>query len=110
MVSVDPRIFRAYDIRGKAHEQLTSDACRAIGQAFGTVLNARKEGDFASAVVGSDARTHSPEFLEAVVEGLTSTGCRVLLMGQTPSPLNYFTICTRALDGGMQVTASHNPP
>ncbi len=109
MTAVDPRIFRAYDIRGKAHDQLTADVCRSIGQAFGSVLVERCESEFPSVVVGSDARTHSPEFLNAVADGLVATGCRVLLMGETPSPINYFTICTRKLDGGVQITASHNP-
>jgi phosphomannomutase / phosphoglucomutase len=59
--------------------------------------------------VGRDARTHSPELEAAVITGLLSTGCEVLTIGQTPSPLNYFTICTGNYDGGVQVTASHNP-
>ncbi|MDB4978530.1 MAG: phosphomannomutase / phosphoglucomutase [Candidatus Peribacteria bacterium] len=109
MADIDPRIFRAYDIRGKAHLQLTSEACNLIGQAFGGVVTERTTDEFASVVVGRDARTHSPEFMNAAIAGLVAAGCRVLNMGQTPSPLNYFTICTRNLDGGVQITASHNP-
>lgn len=109
MTSLDPRIFRAYDIRGKAHTQITPDACRLIGQAFGGVLKERSTEEFPTVVVGRDARTHGPEFLNAAIDGLTSAGCRVLNMGMTPSPINYFTICKRHLDGGLQVTASHNP-
>jgi len=110
MSNIDPRIFRAYDIRGKAHTQITPDACRLIGQAFGSELREKSTtGETPIVVVGMDARTHSPEFMAAVTDGLKSAGCRVLLMGQTPSPVNYFTICTRKLDGGVQITASHNP-
>ncbi|OGJ62975.1 hypothetical protein A3A67_04555 [Candidatus Peribacteria bacterium RIFCSPLOWO2_01_FULL_51_18] len=108
---IDPNIFRAYDIRGKADKNLTVEACRLVGAAFGEVLIEKygKEHPHPSVVVGRDARTHSPKFEDALVEGLASVGCRVLRMGETPSPLNYFTICTRKLDGGVQITASHNP-
>jgi phosphomannomutase/phosphoglucomutase len=109
MTSIDPRIFRAYDIRGKAHTQLTANACKAIGQIFGTILREKYKIDHPTVVVGRDARTHSPEFLDQAIAGLVASGCHVLLMGQTPSPLNYFTICHQKLDGGLQITASHNP-
>lgn len=107
-MSLDPHIFRAYDIRGKAHSQLSAEACELIGRGFGTVLR-EMYGEQPSVVVGRDARTHGPELEEAVIKGLVSTGCRVLLIGETPSPVNYFTICHGSYDGGVQVTASHNP-
>lgn len=106
---IDPHIFRAYDIRGKAHSQLSTDACRQIGRGFGTVLRRLYKKDHPEVVVGRDARTHGPELEAAVIEGLMMAGCRVLMIGPTPSPLNYFTICERKLDGGVHVTASHNP-
>lgn len=106
---IDPRIFRAYDIRGRAHEQLTDEACRLIGQAFGSELRERTGKAMPVVCVGRDARTHGPDFERALVEGLVESGCHVELIGQTPSPVNYFTICTQHLDGGVQVTASHNP-
>ncbi len=106
---IDPRIFRAYDIRGKADEQLTGDACFQIARAFGTELVERYSIDHPRVCVGRDARTHSPIFERAVIEGLCEAGCNVLAIGQTPSPVNYFTICDQKLDGGIQVTASHNP-
>lgn len=110
MSDIDHRIFRAYDIRGKAHEQLSVDACFFIGQAFGTELHERTSKDHPSVCVGRDARTHGPELEAALVRGLVTAGCRVIMIGQTPSPVNYFTVCTQELDGGVQVTASHNPP
>lgn len=109
MTAIDPRIFRAYDIRGRAHEQLTADACRKIGHAFGSELRERTGKESPTVCVGRDARTHGPEFDDAVTQGLIDSGCTVLRIGQTPSPVNYFTICTMELDGGVQVTASHNP-
>lgn len=106
---IDPKIFRAYDIRGKADEQLTRDACFQIAHAFGTELQEHYRIDRPRVCVGRDARTHSPAFEEAVIEGLCESGCEVIAIGQTPSPVNHFTVCTQKLDGGIQVTASHNP-
>jgi phosphomannomutase/phosphoglucomutase len=106
---IDPHIFRAYDIRGKAHSQISAEACRLIGHAFGTVLRRRYKKERPEVVVGRDARTHGPDLEKAVIDGLVAAGCKVLLIGPTPSPLNYFTICDKKLDGGIQVTASHNP-
>lgn len=105
---VNPDIFRAYDIRGKAHVQLSTEACHLIGQAFGSVLRRMYAKDRPEVVVGRDARTHGPELEAAVIQGLMKSGCHVHAIGRTPSPVNYFTICEKKLDGGIQVTASHN--
>lgn len=113
MPVLDPHIFRAYDIRGKALTQLTPEACYCIGRGFGSVLRhlyAKNDKAYKpSVIVGRDARTHSPQLEEEVIRGLTEAGCHIFRIGQTPSPINYFTICTRNADGGVQVTASHNP-
>ena len=109
MTSINPHIFRAYDIRGVAGTDITTEAAHAIGQAFGTVLKEKYRIDHPAVVVGWDARLSSPALAEAATEGLLAAGCHVLVMSQTPSPLNYFTICTQNLDGGVQITASHNP-
>lgn len=108
---IDSRIFRAYDIRGVALTQLTEEACLQIGYAFGQVLIERygKEHEKPTVVVGRDARTHSPMLQERVMQGLLAAGCEVFDIGQTPSPVNYFTICTQTFDAGMHITASHNP-
>ncbi len=111
--SIDPHIFRAYDIRGKALTQLTADACEQIGRGFGSVLqelySGGKKDYHPTVVVGRDARTHSPELEAALIKGLMEAGCAVQNIGQTPSPVNYFNICTRKTDAGVQITASHNP-
>lgn len=108
---IDPHIFRAYDIRGKAGTQLTDEACLKIGQAFGCVVMRKygKEHASPTVVIGRDARTHSPGFEAKLIEGLCLAGCTVKKIGQTPSPLNYFTICNAGFDAGVQITASHNP-
>jgi len=106
---IDSRIFRAYDIRGLAYEQITEHVSRAIGRAFGTELRLLYEKDHPTVCVGRDARTHGPAFQLAAIEGLIEAGCHVFDIGQTPTPLNYYTICTMGFDGGLQVSASHNP-
>lgn len=108
---IDPHIFRAYDIRGKAHTQLTEEACFLIGRAFGEVLQEKygKEHTHPTVAVGRDARTHGSALEAKMIEGLIASGCAVKTIGQTPSPVNYFTICNAGMDAGVQITASHNP-
>ncbi len=109
MTSINPHIFRAYDIRGKADIDITPELCRLVGRGFGSELRERYKIEHPKVVVGFDARTHSPAYAEATIEGLTSTGCIVSTIGMTPSPLDYFTVCTGNFDGSIQITASHNP-
>ena len=105
----DPRVFRAYDIRGKAGSQITPLLCEEVGAAFGAILRERTGKESPQVAVGRDARISGPDLEHALIEGLLHSGCSVLSIGPTPSPLNCFTVCTRHLDGGIQVTASHNP-
>lgn len=109
MTTVDPIIFRAYDIRGRVPEQLNPAASELVGKAFGTVLRRLEKSDHPIVVVGRDARTHGPGLEEALIAGLMSTGCIVREIGMTPTPVNYFTVATTDVAGGAQVTASHNP-
>ena len=108
MPILDPHIFRAYDIRGIAGTQLTEEGCRAIARAFGSIVRERYAIEHPRIALGRDMRSHSPGLLEAAAEGLVETGCSVLDIGQTPSPVNYFTICAQKFDGSIQITASHN--
>lgn len=109
MSHIDPHIFRAYDIRGKAGSQLTEEACTLIGKAFGSIVRETYGIDHPKIAIGRDMRPSSPALERALIDGVVSTGCHVLTIGETPSPLNYFTICRLKLDGGLQITASHNP-
>lgn len=109
MTSIDPRIFRAYDIRGVALEQLTVEAARLIARGYGSELRERMPGKTPRVCVGRDARTHGPQLERAAIDGLTEAGCDVYTIGATSSPLGYFTICDGHFDAGVQVTASHNP-
>jgi len=96
-------IFKAYDIRGKVPSELNPEIARKIGTAFAKLLSARR------IVVGQDMRTHSPAITEAVIEGIRDTGCDVTSIGLASTPMAYFAIGSNYCDGGLNVTASHNP-
>jgi phosphomannomutase len=103
----NPTILREYDIRGIVGKTLTENDARALGRSFGSL--AAEEGAKRIAV-GRDGRTHSPELEAALVEGLTATGLDVVRVGVGPSPMLYFAVETLGVEGGIQVTGSHNPP
>ncbi|BCS98228.1 phosphomannomutase [Desulfoluna limicola] len=104
---MNPTIFREYDIRGVAGEDFTeADAC-LIGKAVGSYLRGKGKTRIA---VGKDCRTTSDLYTEHLIEGLLSTGCDVTELGYCATPLLYFSIHHLKLEGGVMVTASHNPP
>ncbi|MEC7726762.1 MAG: phosphomannomutase/phosphoglucomutase [Planctomycetota bacterium] len=96
-------IFKAYDIRGTYPDQINADNAFRIGAAMVKFLNAKR------LVVGRDMRTMAPEIQDAVIEGMMSQGCDVVDIGLASTPMVYFAIGKIACDGGMAVTASHNP-
>lgn len=107
MASVSPGIFRAYDIRGIVGDDLTGEVAELVGKAFGTRVR-RAGGD--RVLVGRDGRLSGPELAERLAAGIRSTGCSVLHAGQGPTPTFYFGLHHEGVDGGIQVTGSHNPP
>lgn len=102
-------IFRQYDIRGIVGDDLNADVARAVGRAYGTIMRAENAEPNPDVVVGHDNRPSSPALVDGLIEGLTSTGLNVLDIGTVPTPLVYWTEKTLDLDGGLQVTGSHNP-
>ena len=106
-MSVEKEIFREYDIRGIVGETLDSEEALDIGRGFGTYL--RGQGG-KTVAVGRDNRLSSPDLHQAAIEGLLSTGCQVFDVGQLPTPAFYFSVIHGKTDGGLMVTASHNPP
>jgi phosphomannomutase len=104
---LDPTILREYDIRGVVGETLGPEDARAIGQSFAAVL---AEAGGRRAAVGFDGRLSSPELEAALVAGLTASGIDVTRVGLGPTPMLYFAVNTLAVDGGIMVTGSHNPP
>lgn len=95
--------FKTYDIRGRLGETLDPDIVRRIGAAFAHVLAARH------VVVGYDARASSPELCAALVEGILATGADVSHIGLCGTEEVYFATGHLGADGGVMVTASHNP-
>ena len=96
-------IFKAYDIRGRVPSELDPELARKIGNAFARFLSAKR------LVVGQDMRTHSPPLADAVAEGMRDAGCDVVRLGLASTPMTYFAIGSLPCDGGLCVTASHNP-
>src|ERR1044071_6551485 len=102
----NPTILREYDIRGIVGETLTEDDAYALGRTYGAT--ARDEGARRIAV-GRDGRTHSGMLEAALIRGLTEGGIDVMQVGMGPSPMLYFATYYLDVDGGIQVTGSHNP-
>lgn len=103
---MNPGIFREYDIRGIAGEDMTEAEVLLIGKGIGTFL--RQHG-CSKLTVGRDCRTTSDLYAEKIIEGLMSAGCDVVEIGVCPTPVFYFAIRHLEKDGGVMVTASHNP-
>jgi phosphomannomutase len=102
----DPTSLREYDIRGIVGEALGPEDARAIGRGFATLL--RRAGGTRVAV-GRDGRLSSPMLEEALIDGLTASGCDVVRTGMGPTPQLYYAEATLEVDGGIQITGSHNP-
>jgi len=104
---VNPHIFREFSIRGIADQDLTDDVAIIIGQAIGTFFRQR---DGKSLVIGRDVRNSSPRISRSLITGLLQTGIHVTDVGMVPTPVLNFATDLYAADGGVMVTASHNPP
>jgi phosphomannomutase len=101
-----PAIMREYDIRGTVGRTLGVDDAQAIGRAFGSIV---RRGGGGRVAVGRDGRLSSPDLEHALVAGLVAAGVDVVRIGLGPSPMLYHAERSLAVDGGIQVTGSHNP-
>jgi phosphomannomutase len=106
-VSLNPTIFRAYDIRGIVGVDLDAGVYRRLGQATGMYFAGQ---GLRTIVVARDARLSSPEFQEALIAGLRESGRDVIDIGQAATPVMYFAVEHLGADCGAIVSASHNPP
>ena len=102
----NPTILREYDIRGIVGDTLNESDAYALGRTF--AAKARDE-DARRIAVGRDGRTHSGMLEAALIRGLTESGIDVVQVGMGPSPMLYFATHYLDVDGGIQVTGSHNP-
>jgi phosphomannomutase / phosphoglucomutase len=101
-----PTIFREYDIRGIADDELLSPGIEQLGRAIGTHIG-RKLGKKIN--IGRDVRLSSKRLRDAIIAGLTLAGCEVTDVGEVPTPLLYYSVQHLGCDGGVMVTGSHNP-
>lgn len=102
-----PTVLREYDIRGIIGETLGPDDARAIGRGFATLLRAAGGTKVA---VGYDGRVSSPLLEHALIEGLNASGCDAVRIGLGPTPMLYYAEASADdVDGGIQITGSHNP-
>src|SRR5678815_3828477 len=102
-MQLNPDIFKAYDVRGTYPDEVHEGAARAIGAAFVAYLQAKRIG------VGRDMRLSSPSLAQAFIDGATSQGADVVDYGMIPTDMIYFGVASDKLDGGVEITASHNP-
>jgi len=103
MNTITPGIFKAYDIRGIYPGEIDEDVARLAGRAFIAYLDAKRIG------VSRDMRVSSPSVAAAFVEGARAQGADVVDYGMLGTDMMYFAVCRDGLDGGAQITASHNP-
>jgi phosphomannomutase len=103
----DPTILREYDIRGIVGETLSIDDARAIGRAFGTMV---VENGGKSVCVGYDGRLSSPDFEQAVVDGIMACGLTAVRIGLGSTPMLYYSVHVVPADAGLMISGSHNPP
>jgi phosphomannomutase/phosphoglucomutase len=99
---MNKKILKAYDIRGIYPIELDETTVNKISLAFGTLFGKR-------IVVAGDARASTPQLKESLIEGLMSAGCEVIDIGSVATPVLIFSIRYLSADGGIMVTASHNP-
>lgn len=97
------KLFGTNGIRGIVNKELTPEMAIRVGLAIGTFFNKKK------LLVGHDARTSGPMFSKSVISGLASTGCNVYFAGMAPTPALQFAVKDQGFDGGVIITASHNP-
>jgi phosphomannomutase len=100
---LDPKVFKAYDIRGIYPSELDEEGAYAIGRAYVEQFSP------ARIAVGRDMRLSSPSMAAALIRGAVDAGCEVLDLGLVGTEMVYFAVGDLELDGGVAVTASHNP-
>src|SRR5688500_1156886 len=103
---LNPHIFRAYDVRGRIGPDINADVFRQVGRAYATLI--RRNGGRTIAI-GQDNRLSSAELKAAFTAGVTAAGVNVVDIGLVTTPLLYFATAHWKLDGGANITGSHNP-
>ncbi|MEK7085286.1 MAG: phosphomannomutase, partial [Patescibacteria group bacterium] len=111
-MNINPSIFKAYDIRGVVPDEITKETAYRVGRAYINYLrnNPTLEGPI-QIVVSSDARPSSPELKQELIRGMVEEDAQATIIdtGLATTPMHYFAINYLRADGGVTVTASHNP-
>lgn len=107
-MKMNPTIFREYDIRGVAGRDFDEGFAYALGRAVGTRLRGLHPGTTPTMAVGRDCRLTSDAYASELMRGLNESGVDVLDIGMCPTPLLYFALHELPVQGGLEVTASHN--
>src|SRR5688500_19474273 len=102
-MQLNPDIFKAYDIRGLYPGEINEGIARQIGRGFVSYLKATRIG------VSRDMRVSSPAIAAAFIEGAREQGADVIDYGMLANDMLYFAVVRDGLEGGAQITASHNP-
>ncbi len=102
-MTLDPKVFKAYDVRGVYPTELDEDGAYAIGRGYVEQFEPKR------IAVGRDMRPSSPSVAAAVIRGASAAGAEVLDIGMVGTEMLYFAVGDLSLDGGVMVTASHNP-
>ncbi len=103
-MTLDPAVFKAYDIRGLYGSQMDEEGAERVGRAFIAVTGARR------VAVGHDVRLSSPSISAAFIQGARSAGADVTALGLAATEMLYFAVDEGGYDAGAAITASHNPP
>jgi len=106
--TIPQHIFREYDIRGLHATELTDEVAEAVGRAFGTRIRAANAGT--RIALGRDVRPSSDRLARGAERGMVAAGLTVERVGVVPTPALYYSVVSRDLAGGLQITGSHNPP
>lgn len=110
MMNFDDSIFKAYDIRGIYGKDLDEDTAYKVACAYSIILKGEISKTSLKVVVGQDMRVSSPSLKKKIIEGLVDSGIDVTDVGLVTTPTYYFAVAYYGYDGGIQVSASHNPP
>jgi phosphomannomutase/phosphoglucomutase len=109
-IDIKDKIFREYDIRGVFGEDLTVEVAEALGRASARYLSKKRGKERLRVSIGRDVRLSSDKLRDALFKGLTDSAVDCVDLGRCPTPLQYFSLNTMDLDGGIMITGSHNPP
>lgn len=109
-MQIDKSVFREYDIRGVWNKNIDANFCIGLGEAFAEYLKKKIGKNKLKISVGYDARLSSKEICDAVCLGLNCSNIDVVDIGLVATPVQYFSLFKLNLDGGIMITASHNPP